>query len=307
MSRPPIRAVFLGTPEPAVPTLLALTKAADVVAVITRPDRPRGRSARPMPSPVKQRSVELGIPVLQPNGPSALSGVLGSLGALDVGVVTAYGSLISTEALDSTRRGFLNVHFSLLPRWRGASPVVAALLSGDEETGVTVMQLDQGLDTGPLLAARTVVIDPAETAGSLTSRLAPMGAELLVEHLPGWIDGTLSSTPQSGLGVTYAPKLTKADRMLDPSKAATALVRQIRALAPRPGAVLPLGDARLTVLAGRSRDLDLPTGEVSFIDGQVLIGAGEGSLELLIVQPPGKQPMEAAAWIRGARLPTRRE
>jgi methionyl-tRNA formyltransferase len=307
VSRAPIKAVFFGTPEAAVPTLLALTKAADVVAVITRPDRPRGRSARPMPSPVKQRSAELGIPVLQPNDASALRDGLGSMGPLDIGVVTAYGSLISSEALNSTRRGFLNVHFSLLPRWRGASPVVAALLSGDEETGVTIMQLDPGLDTGPLVASRTVVIDRAETAGVLTARLASMGAELLVEHLTGWVDGTLSATPQPGLGVTYAPKLTKADRLLDPREPASALVRQIRALAPRPGAVLPLGDVRLTVLSGRSRDLDLPTGEVGFIDGQVLIGAGEGSLELLIVQPPGKQPMEAAAWIRGARLPTRRE
>lgn len=307
MSRAPIRAVFLGTPDAAVPTLLALTKAADVVAVITRPDRPRGRSARPMPSPVKQRSAELGIPVLQPNNASALSDVLGSMGLLDVGVVTAYGSLISPEALNSTRRGFLNVHFSLLPRWRGASPVVAALLSGDQETGVTVMQLDQGLDTGPLLAARTVVIDHGETAGALTARLASMGAELLVEHLPGWMDGTVSATPQPGLGVTYAPKLTKADRFLDPREPAPTLVRQIQALAPRPGAVLAVGEARLTVLAGRSRDLDLPIGEISLIDGQVLIGAGEGALELLTVQPPGKRPMAAAAWIRGARLPTRHE
>jgi methionyl-tRNA formyltransferase len=220
-------------------------------------------------------------------------------------VVTAYGSLISTQALNSTRRGFLNIHFSLLPRWRGASPVVAALLAGDEETGVTVMQLDPGLDTGPLLAARGVMIGHEETAGALTARLATVGADLLVEHLPGWLDGTLSVTPQPELGVTYAPKLTKADRVLDPSEAAPALVRRIRALAPRPGATLALGKARLRVLAGRSHDLDLPTGEITAIDGRVLTGSGKGALELLIVQPPGKAPMAAADWIRGARLPTR--
>ena len=296
--------MFLGTPQAAVPTLLALTTAAQVVAVITRPDRPRGRSGRPMPCPVKQHADDLGIPVLQPDGASQLSDVLQSMDPLDVGVVTAYGSLISTPTLNSTRRGFLNVHFSLLPRWRGASPIVAALLAGDEETGVTVMQLDPGLDTGPVLAARPVVIGHDETAGALTARLATLGAELLVGHLAGWVDGTLSVTPQPALGVTYAPKQTKADRLLDPREPALALVRHIRALAPRPGAMLALGKTRLKVLAGRSHDVDVATGEITSIDGRVLTGTGEGALELLIVQPPGKEPMTAAAWIRGARLPT---
>ena len=299
--------MFLGTPEAAVPTLVALTQAADVVAVITRPDRPRGRSARPVPSPVKQRSTELGIPVLQPGGASELSEVLGSIGRLDLGVVTAYGSLISGPALDSARRGFLNVHFSLLPRWRGASPVVAAVVAGDEETGVTVMHLDPGLDSGPVIAARPVVIGPDETAGDLTSRLAAIGAELLVEHLPGWMEGSLSATPQPGVGVSYAPKLTTADRILDPSEPARELVRRIRALAPRPGAVLALGDSRLRILAGRSHIFEVPTGELKVIDDRVLVGTGEGALELLTVQPPGKQPMAGDAWIRGARLSIARD
>ena len=260
-----------------------------------------------MPSPVKQRSTELGIPVLEPAGASELNDVLGAMGPVDVGVVTAYGSLISTLALNSTRRGFLNVHFSLLPRWRGASPVVAALLAGDEETGVTVMQLDPGLDTGPVLAGRAVVIHQDETAGALTTRLATIGAELLVQHLPRWVTGTLSATPQPAVGVAYAPKITKADRWLDPGEPAPALVRRIRALAPRPGAVLALGNTRLGVLGARSHDRDVPAGEISVIDGRVLVGTGEGALELLIVQPPGKQPMAAAAWIRGARLPTRHD
>ena len=260
-----------------------------------------------MPSPVKQRSDELGIPVLQPDGASELSDALESMDPLDVAVVTAYGSLIRTPALNSTRRGFLNVHFSLLPRWRGASPVAAALMAGDEETGVSVMQLDPGLDTGPLLAARPVVIGHEETAGALTARLAALGAELLVEQLPGWVEGALSVTPQPELGVTYAPKLTKADRLLDPREPAKALVRHIQALAPRPGAMLALGEARLRVLAGRSHDLDVAIGEITSIDGRLLTGTGEGALELLIVQPPGKTPMAAAAWIRGARLTTRNE
>lgn len=307
MSPPLIRAVFLGTPEAAVPTLVALTQAAEVAAVITRPDRPRGRSSRPVPSPVKQRSTELGIPVLQPRGASELSEVLRSIGRLDLGVVTAYGSLISGAALDSARRGFLNVHFSLLPRWRGASPVVAALLAGDEETGVTVMRLDPGLDTGPLIAARPVVIGPDETAGALTARLATIGAELLVENLPGWMEGSLSATSQPGVGVTYAPKLTTVDRVLDPSEPARELVRRIRALAPRPGAVLAFGDARLRILAGRSHSFEVPTGELKVIDGLVLVGTGQGALELLTVQPPGKQPMAGAAWIRGARFSIARD
>jgi len=286
-----------------VPTLVSLSKVAEVTAVITRPDKPRGRSARPAPSAVKVAAAELGLPVIQPGNASELTGALRQIGGIDVGIVTAYGTLISPEALSLPARGFLNVHFSLLPRWRGASPVVAALLAGDEETGVSLMLLDQGLDTGPIVAARTVVIGRDETAGELTNRLAILGAQLLVEVLPEWVGGSISVTPQAGNGATHAPKLTKSDLALDLATPAEELVRRIRALAPRPGAALTVGDVRLRVLAARGIDGNLAAGELAVAAERVVVGTGQGALELVTVQPPGKRPMPAAAWLRGLRSP----
>ena len=301
MPRPNLNAVFLGTPGAAVPTLVALAKVTDVVAVITRPDKPRGRSGRDAASPIKEAAAGLGLAVLQPANADALTIALQSVGPIDVGVVTAYGTLLRPEALQFPARGFLNVHFSLLPRWRGASPVAAAILAGDEETGVTLMHLDEGLDTGPLVAARSIVIGPDETGGELTARLATVGAALLIDHIFDWVDGAVTSTAQPELGVTRSPKLTKADRSLDLTTTAAKLARRIRALAPKPGAELSIGDVRLRVLAARSLDQDAPAGRLTVRDDRVLIGAGSGSLELLIVQPPDRRPMEAAAWLRGLR------
>ena len=298
-----VRAVFLGTPEAAVPTLVSLSKVAEVAAVITRPDKPRGRSARLAPSAVKVAAAELGLPVLQPASASELTEALHQVGGIDVGIVTAYGTLISPEALSLPAHGFLNVHFSLLPRWRGASPVVAALLAGDEETGVSLMLLDQGLDTGPIVAARTVVIGRDEIAGELTNRLAILGAQLLVEVLPEWVGGRISVTLQAGNGATHAPKVTKSDLALDLATPAEELVRRIRALAPRPGAALTVGDVRLRVLAARGIDGNLAAGELAVADERVVVGTGQGALELVTVQPPGKRPMPAAAWLRGLRSP----
>ena len=301
MSSPPIRAVFLGTPAAAVPTLVSLATAAEVVAVVTRPDKPRGRSASPVPSPVKEAAAKLGVPVLQPANASELTGVLEGIGPIDVGVVTAYGTLIRPEALAIPTRGFLNVHFSLLPRWRGANPVVAALWAGDEESGVSLMALEEGLDTGPVVAGRTVTIGRDETGGELTTRLAALGAQLLVDVLPGWIAGEMSATPQPGMGVTHAPKLAKSDLMLDMSVPADELVRRIRGLAPSPGARLMVEGLAVRVLAGRMIDRDIAVGEIAVLDERVLVGTGQGSVELLTVQPPGKRPMDAAAWLRGLR------
>lgn len=303
MSRPPVRAVFLGTPEASVPTLMALAKITEVVAVITRPDKPRGRSGHPLPSPVKEAATRLDLCVLQPTDPSELTSLLKSIDPPDIGVVTAYGSLIRPEALTIPARGFLNVHFSILPRWRGASPVVAALLAGDEETGVTLMQLDQGLDTGPIVAARSVVIGHDETGGELTKRLANLGAELVAQYLLRWVGGALPAVPQPGFGVTVASKVKKADQLLDPTAPADTLVRQIRALAPAPGALLRTGEGQLRVLAARAADRNLAVSSMLIVDGRVLIGTGAGALELLTVHPSGKRPMAAAAWARGLRPP----
>ena len=293
--------MFLGTPEAAVPSLVGLSKVTEVLAAVTRPDKPRGRSGSPLPSPVKVAAEKLGIAVLQPTSANDLTTALASLGSVDVGAVTAYGMLIRPEALAIPARGFLNVHFSLLPRWRGANPVASALLAGDEETGVTIMHLDEGLDTGPVVAARSVVIGSDENAGELTGRLATAGAGLLTENVVNWVDGRPLPTPQPSLGVTHAPKLAKADLVLDFNNPAENLTRRIRALAPRPGAVLLLGELRLRVLAGRSADFEAPLGQISLVDDRVLVGTYRGALELLTVQPPDKRPMAATAWVRGWR------
>jgi methionyl-tRNA formyltransferase len=301
VSRQTVRSLFLGTPAAAVPTLARLAGLTDVIGAVTRPDKPRGRSARPLPSPVKEEAGRLGIPVLQPSDGSELNDLLERVGPIDVGVVVAYGALIKGRALGIPSGGFLNVHFSLLPRWRGAAPVTAAILAGDEETGVTLMHLDAGLDTGPIISARGVVIGRDENAGELTARLAKLGAEVLAQSLFDWLNGNLAATPQPLVGVTHAPKLAKNDLVLDLSRDAAALERQVRALAPQPGAVLTLGESRLRVLSARSLDRDIPSGRLTISDGEVLVGTGAGALELLIIQPAGKQPMAAAAWMRGRR------
>ena len=302
MSRPRVRSVFLGTPAAAVPALAALAASTEVMAVYTRPDKPRGRSGRPMPSPVKARAVELGIPVVEPANAGDLTETLSAVTPIDVGVVAAYGTLIRARSLDIPARGFLNVHFSLLPRWRGASPVIAAILAGDEETGVTLMHLDEGLDTGPIIAARAVVVGREETGGALTARLAAIGSGLLMDHIFDWVDGNLSSIPQSEAGATVATKLTKADRLLDLNHTARSLARRVRALAPAPGAVLSLADLSLLVLDARSVARVVPLGLVSVIDDRVLVGTSQGSIELLVVQPPSRRPMAAADWLRGHPL-----
>ena len=303
MTRLRVRSVFLGTPAAAVPALAALAASTEVMGVYTRPDKPRGRSGRPMPSAVKTRAVELGIPVFEPANAGDLTEALAAVAPIDIGVVTAYGTLVRARALDIPARGFVNVHFSLLPRWRGASPVVAAILAADEETGVTLMHLDEGLDTGPIIAARPVVIGRDETGGELTARLAAIGSDLLMDHIFEWVDGNVSSTPQPATGVTVATKLTKADRLLDLSETAWNLARRVRALAPAPGAVLSIAESPLLVLAARGLARTVPLGRVSVIDGSVLVGASQGSLELLVVQPASRRPMPAADWLRGHPVP----
>ena len=284
-----------------MPTLAKLAGLTEVIGAVTRPDKPRGRSGRPMPSPVKEEAERLGIPVLQPSDGSQLIDLLEGVAPFAVGIVVAYGSLIKDRALAIPAHGFLNLHFSLLPRWRGATPVTAAILAGDEETGVTLMHLDAGLDTGPIIAARSTVIGRDENGAELTARLANVGAELLAQSLFDWLDGSLAPRPQPLVGVTHAPKLTKNDLVLDLGNDAAALARQVRALAPRPGAVLDLGESRLRGLAARSLDRELARGSLIVREGQVIVGTGAGALELLVVQPAGKQPMDASAWMRGRR------
>ncbi len=279
----PERLVFCGTPDAAVPSLRALVAAGyDVASVLTRADARRGRRAAPSPSPVKAAATELGLPVS--HDPADLL-----TADADLGVVVAYGRIISRSVLE--RLPMVNVHFSLLPRWRGAAPVERAILAGDERTGVCVMGLEEGLDTGPVHAVRERAVGPRDTADVLMAALAADGAELVVETLRA---GLGRGTPQRG-EVTHAAKLGPDDRRLDWSGPADQLDRVVRI----GGAWTTVGDLRLRVLDARPVDTGPGPGR---LDG-VVAGCAVGGLRLVTVQPEGRGPVSAGDWLRGARLP----
>lgn len=290
----------MGTPPAALPALQVLRDLARVVAVVTRPDRPRGRSGKLQPTEVRIAAEEYGLPVLQPDTPGALIEELAALGRIDVGVVVAFGMLLPAAALTVPRRGFLNIHFSLLPRWRGAAPVARALLAGDRVTGVSLMQIDEGLDTGPLVATGRVDIDPEETAGELTLRLAHAGAALLSEHLEAFVDGRVSPVPQPAEGATYAPRLTAEETRLSAEAPASRLLAAIRAYAPQPGARFMWEGIPVKVLrATRSAHRGLAPGKLELIEGHLLMGTRDRTIELLEVQTAGRRRMSGAEWARG--------
>lgn len=291
------RVVFLGTPAAAVPSLQALHRSCDVVLVVTRPDRPQGRSRRPKPSAVKEAALELGLPVDE----AARGRDLPELwpdSEIDVGVVTAFGGLIPEPVLSRPQRGFLNVHFSLLPRWRGASPVSSAIAAGDEETGVSIMQLEATLDTGPVVAATTLVIGDKD-AGTLTRLLAGIGADLVVEAVLNPSDGV----PQMDELATYAPPIGPGLRILDLDQPAPVTANKVRSLAPKPGAVINLDVGRLLVKRAKATIEPLPSREWEFDDERLRIGSGGRAVELLEVQPEGKKAMKGSDWVRGWRRP----
>ena len=298
-----MRAVFYGTPAEAVPALRALAGSAEVLLVTTRPDKPRGRSGKPQAPPVKQAALELGLEVGQPTRAGDDLERLRAL-APDVAVVVAYGQLLPPDLLAVPRCGFVNVHFSLLPRWRGASPVVRAILAGDSLTGVTLMQLDAGLDTGPVLAVSPARVGPEETAGELTARLAEAGAALLVEQLPAYLEGRLVPRPQPAEGATAAARVRVAEAFVDPSRHhAQAVLRGVRAFDPRPGAWTELDGVRVKLWRARPAAGAGPApGVAAWADGTVLLGTADGAVELLEVQPEGRHRMAAADWMRGRRL-----
>jgi len=272
-----ISTAFLGTPAAAIPSLVALTFLTDVKLVITRPDKPRGRSGRARPSPIKEAAAELDIPIAQPSRREELETVLAGAAPFDVGVVVAYGMILSPAALATPRRGFVNVHFSLLPRWRGAAPVERAILAGDTTSGVTLMVMDRGLDTGPVLASQPVTIAPGETAGALTMRLAHLGAELLSEHLIPFDEGSLVAHPQVSEGVTYADRITTAEAVVAATRPAADLLRAVRAYSPRPGARLAGGD--LKVWEAAPTDVGaMPAGYLHFDGHRLLMGTGDSPL-----------------------------
>ncbi|MGQ0847808.1 MAG: methionyl-tRNA formyltransferase [Actinomycetota bacterium] len=299
MNRP--TAAFFGTPEAAVPSLRALHAALTVKIVITRPDRPKGRSGAASPPPVKKAALELGLRVAAPQKRDDLVRVVSASGPLDVAVVTAFGMVIPGEALTIPAAGFLNVHFSLLPRWRGASPVTAAIAAGDDETGVTVMSLDEGLDTGPLIAARPTPIGAAETGGELTRRLADLGASLLGEVLAPWVAGELTATPQPGGAATNAPRIRPQDLAIDLFRPAAENCRRIRAFAPEPGAFVIFDGERTKLLTAIAHSGQMVSGTLLVEGTRLLIGSGGTTLEVLSLQPAGKRSMSVAEWLRGRR------
>ncbi len=288
------RVLFLGTPTSAVPTLKRLVTEYDVVGVVTRPDRPRGRSNRPQPSPVKQAAEELHLPVV------SLRDGIAELRP-EVAVVVAYGVIIKPETLEAIPHGFLNVHFSLLPRWRGATPIEHALLAGDEVTGVTIIRLDEGLDTGPIVAQRAVPIGEEDDASTLTASLADLGAGLLVETLPAHLAGTLAPRPQDDASATYAPRLPDSVFDLDPERPAFELWRTVRAATTRRGASIDLDGQRVKIWRARVGDCDAEPGQVIAVEDGIAIGTASGCLVPVEVQAPGRKRMPVAAWLRGLR------
>ncbi len=306
-SHPP-RLIFFGTPHFAVPTLKALVRAELApLAVVTQPDRPRGRGRKVVPSEVKKAAEEPGLPIIQPERTKAPEFVqwLNDQRA-DLLVVVAFGQLLPPEILAAARLGAVNLHPSLLPRWRGPAPIPRAIMAGDAETGVCVMWLDEGMDTGDVISRLVEPIAPDDTAGTLESRLADKGAALMVETVRKIRARTAGRTPQGDSGATYAGPLESAEAEIDWTGPAGDLDRLIRGLDPRPGAWTIFEGQRLKLFASRevATRSDAPPGTVLGTEAEGLVVAtGRGVLVLGRIQPPGKKVMDAAAWWRGRRLP----
>ena len=312
MSR--LRVLFAGTPEVALPSLdlLAGDPRFEVVGVLTNPDRPRGRSGRPARSPVAERAVALGIPLLRPERPAeALEGIAAS--GAGIGAVVAYGSILPAAVLAALPLGFVNLHFSLLPRWRGAAPVQHAIRSGDAVTGVTAFRLDEGMDTGPILRTR-VVSPPAHVdAGDLLEGLAVQGAPVLADALLAVAAGE-EGVPQPEEGITLAPRVRPQDAIIDWDRPAAEVARKIRSVTPRPGASTTLAAARLKVAGAVALEdgdgaigpeVRPPAGTVLGSDGDdVLVACGDGVVRIGRVQPEGRPWSVAADQVRGRRLAT---
>jgi methionyl-tRNA formyltransferase len=295
---PAVRLVFLGTPDDAVVPLRALVDAGfDVALVVTQPDRRRSRRGHAEPSPVKRVATELGLPVLTPARARDVVDDVSASGA-HLGVAVAFGQLLPPAFLDALPHGIVNVHYSLLPRWRGAAPVERAILAGDAETGVCLMRIDEGLDTGGVYASASTPIAPDETAGELHARLTELGTRLLLEHL-GHVPAT-EPVPQEG-APTYAEKLTVDEFRIDGSRPAVELARVVRAGNPRPGAWMIVGGTRVKVWRAGAAAGDGPPGVVR---RPAELVTTDGVLRLDEVQPEGKPHMTGDAWMAGLREPT---
>jgi methionyl-tRNA formyltransferase len=297
-----MRIVFFGTPEFAVASLRALLRERFTVAgVVTQPDKPQGRSRSTLvPPAVKVAAVEAGLPVLQPARPVG-DLFLAGLRRLepDLGVVVAYGHILRREVLDLPARGMVNVHASLLPRFRGAAPIQHAILSGDRETGISIMRMEEGLDSGPVLHRVSTPIADGETAGSLTTRLAALGASALVEALSLLSAGAGAAQPQDPAAVTYAPKISRETARLDWSRDAASLERQVRAFDPVPGAWTSLDGAPVKLFGGMPAVGGGDPGTVLAASDRLVIAGGAGAIAVSEVQPAGRNRLSVEDWVRG--------
>ena len=297
-----LRTVFMGSPDFALPTLKALAGALPVVGVITQPDRPAGRGRVLTPPPIKVLAQSLDLPVIQPERlrDTAAMETLRAW-APELIVVAAFGQILRPAVLDLPRFGCINVHASLLPRWRGAAPIQAAILAGDEQTGVTIMRMDAGIDTGPMLSQRSLPIHLDDTAATLSERLACLGAELLLEALPKYLQGEITPQPQAEIGATYAPMLEKSAGLLDFSEPAANLARRVRAFNPWPGAHMLWNEQLIKIHLAHAISGTCSIGQRSGRENMPAIGTGDGWLVLDTLQPAGKKPMSGAVFLQGAR------
>lgn len=300
-----MRAIFFGTPELAVPSLDALTGIADVALVVCQPDRPAGRGMKLRPPPVKERALALGLPVEQPTKVRTPE-FAASLRAIDadVALVVAYGRILPKAVLEAPRAGCVNVHASLLPRWRGAGPIQAAIVHGDRETGVCLMQMDEGLDTGPIIACARTPIDPDENAAELGARLARMGADLVRDKLADFVHGRIVATPQDGASATLAPMLTKDDGRIDWMLPARRVHDRVRGMYPWPGAFTTLNGQRVKVHATAVRIEEGAIGAPGTIvradaKAGIEVACGEGVVAILDLQLEGKKRLTAAEHLAG--------
>jgi len=306
-----VRIAFAGSPDFAVPSLAALVDSPhDVVVALTQPDRPAGRGRKLRPGPVSQFALDHGIDVLQPEtlSDAAIQRRLRTL-RLDLAVIVAYGLLLPPRVLSIPSAGCINVHASLLPRWRGASPIQAAILAGDATTGVSIMQMEAGLDTGPVYAMRELAIGPAETAATLHDRLAALGADLLREVVDRVLDGTAVAAPQDEAAASYAARIDKADAVIDWTAPAIEIDRRVRAYRPWPVAETLLDGERLRCWAATPVP-DMGDGEATTVPGHIVavgpagidVQTGAGVLRLTEIQMPGRQRTDAAAFARGHQV-----
>lgn len=299
-----MRVVFAGTPEVSVTALKAIVASRhELVAVVTRPDAPAGRGRKLVASPVAEYAEELGVEVLKPVKPSDPE-FLARLREIapDCCPVVAYGGLLPQAALDIPPHGWINLHFSVLPAWRGAAPVQHSIIGGDDVTGASTFRIVKALDAGPVYGVLTERIGPKDTAGDLLTRLAESGAKLLVDTLDGIEAGVLEAREQPADGITIAPKLTVEDAELDLAAPAQRVDRLVRGCNPAPGAWTTFRGERLKVLEVNLTEDELKPGEIQTTKSTVIVGTGSKAIELVTVQPQGKKPMAAADWARGVRI-----